>query len=225
VNFGDGVVGTAASLRGVGIANTGAAPLTISGVQVEGQAFGLVSNACGATLGPGQTCQAVAGFSPTSAGPFAGSLAVTGNDPDGVARLPLTGLGVTISPAPIIKPPVRGPRINVATTAANALAKALAKLGLARLSRADSVRISFMAPAAGRLTLSVGGPRKLKLASGSFTFMGNEKRVVKVRLSARARRTARRARALQLTVKATFKPREGDPMSGSSTVRLKRAPR
>jgi len=221
-DFGDVLVGAPAASRAISIANTGAAPLTIGDLRVEGPAFSLLSNTCGPALLAGGTCHAVAGFSPAAAGALTGRLAITSNDPNGQATVTLTARGLMPAPPKPATPRPTTPG-NAAEAAAKALTRALAKLGLARLGRARSVNVTFESPAAGTLTLSLRGSRRQRLAGASFKLSGPGKRAVKLRLSARTRRTLSRARSLKVTAKSTFTPRKGATITGQSKVTLKRA--
>jgi hypothetical protein len=62
-------------------------------------------------------------------------------------------------------------------------------------------------------------------ASGRKVFATAGRAAIKVRLTARGRRLARRARSLTVTVRSTFAPRTGKPVSATKKRKLGRAPR
>jgi hypothetical protein len=98
-----------------------------------------------------------------------------------------------------------------------------------------SVSVAFTAPAAGTETLSVSTTAKLRaarsstyttrLATGTARFSAAGRGTVKVRFSARARRYARRARALRINLSSTFAPVSGKPVTVSTLLRLTSTPR
>ncbi len=97
-----------------------------------------------------------------------------------------------------------------------------------------TVSFSFTAHAAGTETVTVtapaGGVRAAKakaivFASGRKAFAKAGRATIKVRLTARGRRLARRARSLTVTVKSGFAPRTGKPVSATKKLKLGRARR
>jgi len=94
LGFGSVAVGGSRTLVAT-IANTGTADLAISGVSGPAAPFSVVASNC-ATVAAGDSCQVDVLFAPTSAGSFAGTLAVSSDDPDQpVASIALTGIGIS----------------------------------------------------------------------------------------------------------------------------------
>jgi hypothetical protein len=98
VAFGSVTVGASAD-RTVTVSNAGTAMLTVSGLVTTDAAFAVVSPPTPFSVAPSGSQAVVVRFTPPAAGPFAGDLQVTSNDPDeGVTTVPLSGTGVTPSP-------------------------------------------------------------------------------------------------------------------------------
>lgn len=89
IDFGTQTVGGLYPGRTVRLANTGTADLAVSAIAVQGAAFTANATACPGTLAPGDGCDIVVGFAPTSAGTdLTATLRVTSNaagSPHGVA--------------------------------------------------------------------------------------------------------------------------------------------
>jgi hypothetical protein len=95
IAYGSQRVGTTSSPRTVTLTNTGAAPLTISKVQLGGTNPGQFarSSACPANLAPGASCQVTVTFKPTSRGDKSATLSLTNNAPGSPHKVTLTGRG------------------------------------------------------------------------------------------------------------------------------------
>ena len=79
----------------VTVTNTGAAPLTITGIAVTGDSADFSSTGCeSATLQPGDTCTIQVIFTPTAAGTRTGTLTVGGNVSCNQLNVALSGTGV-----------------------------------------------------------------------------------------------------------------------------------
>jgi hypothetical protein len=106
-------VGQASSAQTVTVSNSGGAPLTNVGFQINGLSagsFSYGSTTCGATLANGSSCTVQVTFTPTTAGGATASLVVSSSTP-GVApvSVPLTGTsqnpaGLDVSPAQLVFP-------------------------------------------------------------------------------------------------------------------------
>jgi Abnormal spindle-like microcephaly-assoc'd, ASPM-SPD-2-Hydin len=92
LTFGGQAVGTSSASQTVTLSNTGGAPLSISGIVVNGD-FSQV-NSCGATLAAGASCPITVTFTPTVAGTRQGTLTITDNAPGGPQTVSLTGTGL-----------------------------------------------------------------------------------------------------------------------------------
>jgi len=97
--FGNQPVGTTSLSRTVILSNQGAGVLNISGITLAGVNPGdwaILSNSCGTTLTPAQTCSVRLAFTPTAAAALAASLAFATDDPVNPAlAVSLTGSGIT----------------------------------------------------------------------------------------------------------------------------------
>jgi len=87
-------VGTTSAPSAVTLTNTGAAPVTVSGVALTNAIeFAIVSNSCG-VVAPGSSCTVSVTFTPAQAGARSGSLTVTSNGAGSPQSIALTGSGV-----------------------------------------------------------------------------------------------------------------------------------
>jgi hypothetical protein len=91
VTFGAQAIGTTSGVLTAALRNTGASPLAISGVAVEGE-FGL-SHDCGASLAAGATCTISLTFTPQAIGTRIGRVIVTDDAPGSPHVLPVSGTG------------------------------------------------------------------------------------------------------------------------------------
>jgi Abnormal spindle-like microcephaly-assoc'd, ASPM-SPD-2-Hydin len=94
ISFGQSQIGTKVS-RTLTLTSTGNAPLDINTITVSGAAFSVGTLSLPATLQPNQQLTVNVTFDPTTAGPDAGTLTVTSNDPSGPAAVSLGGNGTT----------------------------------------------------------------------------------------------------------------------------------
>ena len=95
-DFGDVPVGHHSASVSIVVSNTGpgtSGAVTVSLSGADSASFGIDTNACTATLSPGQTCTVAVHFSPASAGTRSTSLTF-GANPGGLASVALTGKGV-----------------------------------------------------------------------------------------------------------------------------------
>ena len=103
VDFGDVNVGNTGTSV-VHVSNTGALPLTVSGIALapSGSPFAITpSPALPATVAPGATLDVPLAFAPTAAGVQTATLTITSDDLDeGTVQVPLTGRGVVSVPPP-----------------------------------------------------------------------------------------------------------------------------
>jgi len=100
LSFGAQVENTTSAAKPVTLKNTGSTTLTINSIGVSG-AFAQTNN-CGATLAAGHTCTINVTFTPTTTGPFSGTLTVTDNATNSPQTTSLSGTGilpVTLTPA------------------------------------------------------------------------------------------------------------------------------
>jgi hypothetical protein len=99
LTFGAQVENTTSAAKPATLKNTGTTTLTINSIGVSG-AFAQTNN-CGATLAPGHTCTINVTFTPTTTGPFSGTLTVTDNATHSPQTTSLSGTGilpVTLTP-------------------------------------------------------------------------------------------------------------------------------
>ncbi len=102
VSFGD-INQNSSSDRQVTVGNTGNANLVISGVSSPSSPFSKQSDGCsGQSVPPGGNCTITYRFSPTSAGTFSGSSAITSNDAQKTVNL--TGKGIALAPETVSAP-------------------------------------------------------------------------------------------------------------------------
>lgn len=95
VEFGAIAVGTTAT-QALNISNSGAAPLTVADVTLDGSPqFALAASACAGPLQPGAACKLTVGFAPTADGRDSASLAIRHTGPGGRFDVPVTGTGVS----------------------------------------------------------------------------------------------------------------------------------
>lgn len=91
LDFGAHLVGTTSPTQTVTLANTGAAPLDIAGIAINGDFS--QSHACPATLFSGQSCAIDIAFTPTVTGTRTGTLTVSTNAPHSPHTVALSGEG------------------------------------------------------------------------------------------------------------------------------------
>ena len=182
------------------VTNTGAQPLTISGLTLTGAAagFAITADSCsGHTLAFGQACTIGARFSPVSAGAAEAGIALSDNEPS-PSSISLTGNGV--APEPVVTAPaVRAPSVSdlkqsarlwrTGAAAARISSRAAVRapaLGTTfsfALSESAAVRFVFLEPGAGRLvgrtcaapTRRNAGRRRCTraLTAGTLAFAGH----------------------------------------------------
>jgi len=94
--FGIVTVGNTSAPQTVTLTNSGAAPLTISGITIVGTNAASFSqtNTCIGSLTPGASCAVTVRFSPSAAGSHAASISVASNAPGSPLLIPLSGTGV-----------------------------------------------------------------------------------------------------------------------------------
>jgi phospholipase C len=98
VNFGNQIVGTTGNPTVITLSNANSSPLNVNSVVLTGPFQ--QSNNCKATpIATGGSCSINVTFKPTVPGPVAGTLTITDNDVTGTQTVPLTGVGVTLSPS------------------------------------------------------------------------------------------------------------------------------
>jgi uncharacterized protein YkwD len=96
--FADTTVGSLSAVHVATVANTGNAPLTVSGVALSGANagdFSIASNGCG-TIQAGGSCTIGVAFKPLAAGTRSGALTITDNAAGSPRSTPLTGAGVAV---------------------------------------------------------------------------------------------------------------------------------
>ncbi|MHB1809584.1 MAG: choice-of-anchor D domain-containing protein [Solirubrobacteraceae bacterium] len=93
--------GSASPPQSVVLANTGPAPLVVSGVVLSGSpAFSKSSDGCtGATLAPGSSCSVGVSFAPGAAGGCSGSLAFSSSAANALPTVSLGGVGAAPPPS------------------------------------------------------------------------------------------------------------------------------
>jgi hypothetical protein len=96
VTFANQIVGTSSPVQPITLTNTGASPLSISGVSVNDDFS--QSNGCGSTLAPGAKCTISVTFTPTTVSTHAGMLSINDSAPGSPHAVPLTGKGIAGSP-------------------------------------------------------------------------------------------------------------------------------
>jgi Abnormal spindle-like microcephaly-assoc'd, ASPM-SPD-2-Hydin len=106
--FGHTVVGATSTAKGIILANTGNASLSITSVVPSGD-FSLTTSTkpCGSTLAAGQNCKIDVTFTPTQLGARTGTLTLTDNAANSPQTVPLSGTGtvqVSLTPASKIFP-------------------------------------------------------------------------------------------------------------------------
>jgi phospholipase C len=98
INFGNVVVGTAATPVTVTLTNKNATNLTVTRVMPSSNPPWSQSNTCiKGAVAPGGTCTITIGFKPGKAGPVPGTLTLTDNDATKTQVITLTGFGTTMS--------------------------------------------------------------------------------------------------------------------------------
>jgi FG-GAP-like repeat/Abnormal spindle-like microcephaly-assoc'd, ASPM-SPD-2-Hydin/FG-GAP repeat len=110
LSFGSQIVNTTSAAQTVTLSNTGSAALSITSVPISG-GFAETNN-CGSTLAAPGTCTIGVTFTPTSTGPFSGTLTITDNSSTGSTQtVMLSGTGLaafTITPTPSTETVYRG---------------------------------------------------------------------------------------------------------------------
>jgi hypothetical protein len=95
ISFGDVVVGTTSAAKTVTFANGQQVVLTITSI-VAGGAFGVLTNTCGASLGPGANCTVGVTFSPTALSDYSGTLTFTDGASNSPQTVRLSGTGINL---------------------------------------------------------------------------------------------------------------------------------
>ncbi|HET9183988.1 MAG TPA: choice-of-anchor D domain-containing protein [Candidatus Angelobacter sp.] len=116
LSFADQAVNTTSAPRTVVLSNTGADPLTISGISVSGDFT--QSNTCPTTLTTGGSCAIQVTFQPTATGPRTGTLTVSSGSVPAATTVPLSGNGVQAGTPVTINVPDNEPTIQAAIDAA-----------------------------------------------------------------------------------------------------------
>lgn len=128
VNFGSNTIGGATGVRLVTLANPGAAPLVVSGVDLTGSGapeFAVSADRCtGATLAPTQSCTFAVSFTPTAEGEATAAVTISDNAAGSPQVVGLAGVGLSAGTAPPVTPttppttatPVRSSATATATT-------------------------------------------------------------------------------------------------------------
>ncbi len=93
IDFGLITLTTGAAQRPVTVTNTGTVPLVLGGVTLSGSSDFTVSGCAAATLGPGASCTAEIGFTPSAAASRLGTLLVRDDAPDSPQAISLGGTG------------------------------------------------------------------------------------------------------------------------------------
>jgi hypothetical protein len=104
LSFGDTAVGSTSAAQSITVANTGDAPVSLSGENVTGD-FAILANTCTAALAAQTACDIRIAFQPAASGTRSGSLIVSSGA--GTQTATLTGVGQTpptddLSPAALI---------------------------------------------------------------------------------------------------------------------------
>jgi hypothetical protein len=131
--------------------------------------------------------------------------------------------GAPIAPGPGGAPPP--PDVSALLGRTLEVKGAAAKLGT--LVRTGRYTTSYTAPTPGRLvvrwlTIPRRGNRAVLLASARLTFTAAGTKRVVIRLTRKGRKVLRRARRLRITVRATWTPLGGTPVTRSRRVTLRR---
>jgi hypothetical protein len=107
VPFGDQTVNTSSSTQVVTLSNPGTATLHITSITLNGANppnFGL-TNGCGATLDPNQSCNLSVNFTPNATGPFSAAITVMDDAKNSPQSASLTGNGVAQQAAKAVLTP------------------------------------------------------------------------------------------------------------------------
>jgi MYXO-CTERM domain-containing protein len=123
LDFGNQAVGTTSTARTVTLANTGSAPLAISGIAAT-PGFG-VSHNCGASVAAGANCTLSVTFTPGSSGAAVGSVSVASNAAGSPQTVSLSGSGVTASPVLAWTPALTNLDFGTATVGGSGTPQAL----------------------------------------------------------------------------------------------------
>jgi hypothetical protein len=96
ISFGSQTLGLTASVQTTGLRNSGTAPLTVSGVSIEGANAADFSQTtgCGSSLPTGASCTLSVTFTPSVAGARTATLSITDNDSGSPQTVLLSGTGV-----------------------------------------------------------------------------------------------------------------------------------
>jgi hypothetical protein len=98
LDFGSVSVGSSSATKTASLSNTGSAPLNLGSLTASPSVFAL-SHDCPAALGIGASCTLSLVYTPTAAGPSAGSVAIASNAASSPDSLALTGSGAAQAPA------------------------------------------------------------------------------------------------------------------------------
>jgi hypothetical protein len=107
VPFGDQTVNTTSSTHVVTLSNPGTATLHITSITLTGanpSNFGL-TNGCGVTLDPNQSCNLSVNFTPNATGPFSATITVVDDAKDSPQSVSLSGNGVAQQTAQAVLTP------------------------------------------------------------------------------------------------------------------------
>jgi hypothetical protein len=106
VSFGNQNVGTTSSAQQVTLSNNGSSTLTISSIAVSGTNASdfAQTNTCGASLAPNANCVISITFTPSATGSRSGAVTITDNATGSPQSVPLSGTGVTPTPAANVSP-------------------------------------------------------------------------------------------------------------------------
>src|SRR5262249_20781181 len=107
--FGDQLLGTTSPTRNVTLTNSGVAPLVISSIGIAGANSGDFAQLNNCPLSPnilaaGASCTISVTFTPTAAGARTANVTLSSNAPGSPHSVPLSGNGVTPTPAVTLSP-------------------------------------------------------------------------------------------------------------------------
>jgi hypothetical protein len=154
-----------------------------------------------------------------------------GSDPDfgpaAVAPGPRPGCGNPGNPTACTTGPPAADLHALLTSLLGGETKALKKLKIRGLLRKKQVKVSFTAPTAGTLALSLSASgaaakKPVVIARGKQVFAAAGKRAVTLKLTSKGKRVLKHARKLKATLTASFTPQGGSATSAKAKVTLKR---
>jgi hypothetical protein len=230
-------------LETVAVVDGGLPPLAVTGIALVGadaRGFRIVGDFCTTRViaSDGDGCNVQVMLDPAApVGTHSAELTVTTNDPDGPARVAITGVQVQQAPAqapavpaaqtavtPLPQPGDRvAPAVAIAVPAQR-LATVLNRGLRAGVSCDEACAIDARAvlsgPVARRVGLSRGGAATIARATRALPAAGRG--TVVLRLTRRAVRALRTARRLTLTLTVTARDAAGNARVASRAVRLRR---